>query len=84
MALSNAEKQARHRVARKGIAPEQCDIDQVDAQYGALPRGASVEDQAKRWRDYQAQALIRLWQAGELPPDQMRRMDEIARGQKDA
>jgi hypothetical protein len=77
MSLTNPEKQARHRARRRGIIPERCDIDQVDAQHGRLPRGASVEQQAERYRLYQAQALIRLWESGQLPVDQMRSMDTL-------
>jgi hypothetical protein len=78
MPLSNSEKQARHRARRRGIVPEQCDIDKIDAQHGRLPRGASVEQQAERYCLYQAQALIRLWEDGQLPLDLIQKMDGLA------
>ena len=82
MPLTNREKQARHRARRRGITPEQSDIDKVDAKYGRLPPHASVAQQADRYRLYQAQAVIRLWQNGELPPDQMREMGALHQSQK--
>ena len=60
MPLSNAEKQARHRARRPDLKPAPCDIDTVDRQLGILRIGATCEEQAHRWRLYQAQALIRM------------------------
>jgi hypothetical protein len=63
-ALTNPQKQARHRARRRGIIPEWCDIERVDAQRGRLYRDASVEQQAERYRLYQARALIRFSKNG--------------------
>jgi hypothetical protein len=54
-ALTNPQKQARHRARRRGIIPEWCDIERVDAQRGR---------QAERYRLYQARALIRFSKNG--------------------
>ena len=77
MALTPSQKQARHRARRRGIVPEQCDIDKVEAKYGRLPHQAPLAEQAERYRLYQAQALIRLWENGQLPLDLMREMDAL-------
>jgi hypothetical protein len=84
MAFTNAEKQARHRARHRGIVPEQADIEVVEAAYGRLLLGAPVEQQAERYRLYQAQALIRLWKNGQLPLDQMRAMDALQTNSKQA
>jgi hypothetical protein len=62
VALTNAEKQARYRARRGGITPEPRDIEQVDRAQGPLPTGASLEQQAHRYRLYVAQALTRIAQ----------------------
>jgi hypothetical protein len=76
--LTNAEKQARHRARRKGIVPERPDIAAVEAEYGPLPPNASSEEQADRYRLYQAQALIRLYASDKLSPPLARALTEIA------
>lgn len=79
MPLTNAEKQARHRQRRRGIVPEQCDSEAVDAEYGPLRPDASIAEQAERYWLYQAQALIRLYANDLLSPPQARALTEIAR-----
>jgi hypothetical protein len=60
LALSNAEKQARHRTIRSSVLPELRDIEQVEREYGRLPHDATIEQQAYRWRLCVAEALRRL------------------------
>ena len=60
MALSNVEKQARHRVRRVLIRSEPGDIAAVENEFGPLPYDASLEDKGRRWRLYQARAAARL------------------------
>jgi hypothetical protein len=62
MALTNAEKQARHRARHPAITPEREDVDIVEREYGALPETATLKEQGDRWQLYQVQALIRMAQ----------------------
>jgi hypothetical protein len=75
--MKGSEKQARYRVRHKGIAPERCDIDAVEQKYGPLPKTATLEEQAERYRLCQAQTLIRKYENGELPVDLMHALDEM-------
>jgi hypothetical protein len=43
------------------IEPDPEDIEAVKREYGPLPRDATTEQRADRWRDYQAQKLIRVY-----------------------
>jgi hypothetical protein len=79
MPLSNAEKQRRYRKRRAGgVTPTRDDIARVEARYGPLHPKAPLEEQAHRYRLWQAQALIRMWRNHELPPEMMREMNELA------
>ena len=60
MALSNAEKQARHRTIRSSVLPAPRDIEQVEREHGRLPHDATIEQQAYRWRLCVAEALRRM------------------------
>jgi hypothetical protein len=70
--LTDTDDEIRHSDEGGGITPEQCDIDRVDKQHGRLPRDATAEQQAERYRLYQAQALIRIIMAGTPLNDVMR------------
>jgi hypothetical protein len=60
LAQSNTEKQARLRAIRGSVLPKPSDIERVERQYGRLPRGATIEQRAYRWRLCVAEALRRL------------------------
>ena len=59
------------------ITPDAQDYQTVETQYGQLPENASDAERAHHYRLAVAAKLIRLYDQGKLPLDQMRALDEL-------
>ena len=62
---------------RQPIKPDPQDYEAVEREEGPLPANASDAEVADRYRLAQAAKLIRLYEQGKLPLEQMCEMDKI-------
>jgi hypothetical protein len=62
---------------QKPLKPDPQDYRAVEREYGKLSDAASVAERARHYQLAQANKLIRLYDQGKLPLEQMRALDKL-------